>query len=263
MNPDNFINALQYLKEKFPSINRITSYARSRTIAKRLTVSDLKKMKDSGLTRLHIGLETGSNALLKYIRKGATKEDHIECGKKVKEAGIELSEYVVLGLGGKKMWKEHAVETAEALNKINPDFIRFRTLKILKDMILYEKLVTNDFILLTDEEIVLEEKMLVENFDGITSYIKSDHILNLLEEVDGKLPDDKEQILSVMDRFLSLTEEQKLVFRFGRRAGIYRKLNDLNDELTYFKIKKQIREMEAKEPGCIEKTLSMLLDNYI
>lgn len=263
MNPDNFINALQYLKEKFPSINRITSYARSRTIAKRLTVSDLKKMKDSGLTRLHIGLETGSNALLKYIRKGATKEDHIECGKKVKEAGIELSEYVVLGLGGKKMWKEHAVETAEVLNKINPDFIRFRTLKILKDMILYEKLVTNDFILLTDEEIVLEEKMLVENFDGITSYIKSDHILNLLEEVDGKLPDDKEQILSVMDRFLSLTEEQKLVFRFGRRAGIYRKLNDLNDELTYFKIKKQIREMEAKEPGCIEKTLSMLLDNYI
>jgi radical SAM superfamily enzyme YgiQ (UPF0313 family) len=263
MKPDIFVNALEYLKEKFPTVERVTSYARSRTIAKKLTVDDLKKMKNAGLTRLHIGLETGSNALLKYMKKGATKEDHIECGKKVKEAGIELSEYVVLGMGGTKWWKSHAIETAEVLNRINPDYIRFRTLKVLKDMLLYEKLETGDFLLSSEEEIVSEERLLIENLNGITSHIKSDHILNLLEEVDGRLPEDKEKILSVIDGFLSLTEEQKLVFRFGRRAGIYKGLNDLNDELTYFKIKKQIREMEAKEPGSIEKTLSLLLDNYI
>jgi radical SAM superfamily enzyme YgiQ (UPF0313 family) len=263
MKPEDFVNALKYLKEKFPTIDRVTSYARSRTIAKRLTVDNLKKMREAGLTRLHIGLESGSNTLLKYMGKGATKEDHIECGKKVKESGIELSEYVVLGMGGKEFWKEHAIETAEVLNRIDPDFIRFRTLKVLKDMLLYEKLETGDFILSTEEEIVVEERLLIESLNGITSHIKSDHILNLLEEVDGKLPEDKKKILSIIDDFLSLTDEQKLVFRFGRRAGIYRGLSDLNDELTYFKIKKQIREMEAKEPGSTEKTLSLLLDNYI
>jgi radical SAM superfamily enzyme YgiQ (UPF0313 family) len=263
MSPESFIDALKYLKEKLPTIERVTSYARSRTIAKRLSVEDLKRMKEAGLTRLHIGLETGYDFLLKYLNKGVTKEEHIECGKKVKESGIELSEYVVLGAGGKKWWREHAFETADALNRIDPDFIRFRTLKVLRGMPLYEKVENGDFIISHDEEILLEERLLIENLDGITSYIKSDHILNLLEEIDGKLPDDKEKILSVIDDFLSMDEEQRIVYRFGRRAGIYRSVDDLGDELTYLKIKKAVREMEEKEPGSVEKTLSLLLENYI
>lgn len=263
MKPDDFIDALEYLKEKFPSVDRVTSYARSRTIAKRLTVDDLVRMREAGLTRLHIGLETGSDFLLKYMSKGVTKDEHIECGRKVKESGIELSEYVVLGLGGKKWWKEHATETADALNKINPDFIRFRTLKVLRDIPLYQKVESGDFVILHEEEILVEEKYLIERLEGITSTIKSDHILNLLEEVDGKLPEDKERILAVIDDYFSLSDEQRLVYRFGRRAGMYRKISDLQDELTYFRIKKAIREIEEKEPGSVEKTLSLLLENYI
>jgi radical SAM superfamily enzyme YgiQ (UPF0313 family) len=258
-----FFEALVYLKEQFPSIERVTSYARSRTIAKRLTVNDLVKIREAGLTRLHVGLETGSDFLLKYMNKGVTKEEHMECGRKVKESGIELSEYVVLGLGGKKWWKEHATETADVLNKINPDFIRFRTLKVLRDMQLYQKVESGDFVILHEEEILVEEKYLIERLEGITSTIKSDHILNLLEEVDGKLPEDKERILAVIDDYFSLNEEQRLVYRFGRRAGMYRKTGDLQDELTYFRIKKTIREIEEKEPGSVEKTLSLLLENYI
>lgn len=263
MKPDDFIDALAYLKEKFPSIDRVTSYARSRTIAKRLTTEDLVRMRGAGLTRLHIGLETGSDFLLKYMSKGVTKDEHIECGRKVKESGIELSEYVVLGLGGKKWWKEHATETADALNKINPDFIRFRTLKVLRDIPLYQKVESGDFLILHEEEILVEEKYLIERLEGITSAIKSDHILNLLEEVDGKLPEDKKRILAVIDDYFSLSDEQRLVFRFGRRAGMYRKISDLQDELTYFRIKKAIKEIEEKEPGSVEKTLSLLLENYI
>ncbi len=263
MKPSDFVEALRYVKEQFPTIDRVTSYARSRTIAKRLTVEDLKSMKEAGLTRLHVGLESGNNNLLKYMNKGVTREDHVESGRKVRESGIELSEYVVLGLGGKKWWREHALETADVLNRINPDFIRFRTLKVMKEMPLYQKLNENDFQLPTDQEILLEERLLIENLEGITSHVKSDHILNLLEEVDGELPEGKAEMLSSIDRFLSLSDEQKLVFRFGRRAGIYRSLHDLNDELTFFKIKKQIREMEEKEPGSTEKTLSLLLENYI
>ena len=263
MKPADFIEALAYLKQQFPSIDRVTSYARARTIAKRLSVDDLAKMRDAGLTRLHIGLESGSNALLKYMNKGVTKEEHIECGQKVKESGIELSEYVVLGLGGKKWWKEHAQETADALNRIDPDFIRFRTLKVLRDMPLYQKVESGDFVILHEEEILIEEKYLIERLEGITSTIKSDHILNLLEEVDGKLPEDKERILSVIDDYFSLNEEQRLVYRFGRRAGMYRSITDLQDELTYLRIKKTIKEIEEKEPGSVEKTLSLLLENYI
>ena len=263
MNTEDFITALSYLKEKFPSINRVTSYARSRTIAKRLSVDDLVRMKDAGLTRLHIGLESGSNFLLKYMNKGVTKEEHIECGKKVKASGIELSEYIVLGMGGRKWWKEHVEDTSDILNIIDPDFIRFRTLKVTKDMPLYEKMEGGDFILSTEEEILIEERSIIESLNNISSHVKSDHILNLLEEVEGKFPEEKGKILGVIDEFLSLNDEQRLVFRFGRRAGIYRSLNDLNDELTYFKLKKQIKEMEQKEPGSVEKTLSLLLENYI
>ena len=263
MKPEIFIEALTYLKENFPSIDRVTSYARSRTIAKRLSLQDLKDMKAAGLTRLHVGLETGSDFLLEEMHKGATKEEHILCGKKVKEAGIELSEYVVLGLGGRKWWKEHALETADALTRINPDFIRFRTLKVLKDMPLYDKVAKGDFLIPHDEEVILEERLLIENLHDITSYVKSDHILNLLEDVEGKLPGDKEHMIAVIDRFLTLGSEQKLVYRFGRRAGMYRSLDDLRDELSYHRIKKAIKEMEEKEPGSVEKTLSLLLENYI
>lgn len=263
MKPADFIEALRYLKEKFPSIDRVTSYARSRTIAKRLTVSDLAGMKEAGLTRLHIGLESGNDFLLKYIKKGVTKEEHIAAGKKVKESGIELSEYVVLGLGGRKWWKEHATETADALNRINPDFIRLRTLKVLPNVPLHEKVESGDFEIQHEEEILVEERYLIERLEGITSYVKSDHILNLLEEVDGKLPEDKERMLSVINEYLSLNEEQRLIYRFGRRAGMYRSIDDLMDELTYLRIKKTINEIEQREPGSIEKTLSLLLENYI
>jgi hypothetical protein len=201
--------------------------------------------------------------LMDYMSKGVTKAEHIECGRKIKESGIEFSEYVMLGLGGKKWWKEHAIETADVLNKINPDFVRFRTLMVLKNMPLYEKLTNGDFVLPAEEDILREERLLIENLDGITSWIKSDHVLNLLEEVDGKLPADKEKMLMIIDRYFALTEEERVVYRFGRRSGIYRSTDDLQDELTYFKMKKTIREMESKEPGSVEKTISLLLENYI
>jgi len=263
MNTEAFTEGLTYLKKTFPGIERITSYARSKTIARRLTLEQLKKIKEAGLTRLHIGMETGYDFLLDYMKKGVTKEEHIIAGTKVKASGIELSEYILLGLGGEAWWREHALETADALNKINPDFIRFRTLKVLKEMPLYGRVERGEFRLAQEEQIIHEEKLLIEHLEGITSFIKSDHILNLLEEVEGKLPEDKEKMLSVIDAFLNLNEEQKLIYRFGRRAGVYRSINDLKDELTYYKIKKTIREMEEKEPGSVERTLSLLLENYI
>jgi radical SAM superfamily enzyme YgiQ (UPF0313 family) len=263
MKKDDFVEAVHYLRQAFPTIDRITCYARSQTIAQLYTVDDLRRLKEAGLTRLHLGLETGSDFLLRYMRKGTTKEQHIIAGRRIKESGIELSEYVIAGLGGKTWWREHALETADALNRIDPDFIRIRTLKVTKSMLLYRKVESGEFVIEHDEEILAELRLLIEHLEGIGSFVKSDHILNLLEEVEGKLPDDKKKILSVIDRYFALNEQQRLVYRMGRRAGIYRSTDDLSDTVTYGRVERAIREMEERGSGSVEQHLSLLLETYI
>jgi hypothetical protein len=263
MKPDDFIEALVYLKETFPSIDRITSYSRSQTISQLWTAEDLKRLRKAGLTRVHIGMETAYDPLLKLVSKGVTKEQHIIAGRKIKDAGIELSEYIMPGLGGKKWWREHALESADALSKINPDFIRLRTLALRSDMLLFKKLETGEFLRQNDEEVLTELRLFIEHLEGITGYVKSDHFLNLLEEIDGKLPEDKERLLSVIDAYFDLNDEQRLVYRLGRRAGIYRSTNDLQDQLTYARLKNAVAEIEERQPGSIEDHIKSMVDQCI
>lgn len=263
MKVDALAECLEYLRKTFPQVERITSYARSQTVVQLLSVDDLKRLKDAGLTRLHLGMESGSDFLLKYMGKGVTKSQHIAAGRRIKESGIELSEYVMPGLGGKRWWREHALETADALNRIDADFIRLRTLKVTRNMPLYGKVEAEDFLLEHDEEILKELHLLIENLEGIGSCIKSDHIMNLLEEVEGRLPEDKERMLRVIDRYFKLSPDQRLVYRMGRRAGIYRGTDDLADPKTYARIEGAIRRMEKQERGSVERQLSLLLEKYI
>jgi hypothetical protein len=192
-----------------------------------------------------------------------TAQELIEAGKRVKESGISLSEYVILGLGGKRMWREHAVETAKVLNQIDPEFIRVRTLKVLKMMSLYEKIEKGEFVLLSDDEIVSEERLLVENLEGITSTFVSDHILNLLEEVEGKLPEAKGKMLGVMDRYLALSAEERVHFRLGRRAGLYRFLDDLDRPELRRQVEHILKQIELERPGEIEKVVSDLMESFL
>ena len=127
MRQSELVEVIRFLKKTLPSIVRVTSYTRSKTASKK-KLEELIELKDAGLSRLHIGLESGYDPLLQYMDKGTTAAEHIAGGRKVVESGISLCEYVILGLGGKAMWREHAAETARVLNEIDPDFIRFRTL---------------------------------------------------------------------------------------------------------------------------------------
>ena len=259
---DHVVEVLTTLREKFPWVERITTYARSKTISKK-SVEDLRSLQRAGLSRIHIGLETGYDPLLNLIQKGVTAEEHVTAGRRVKDSGISLSEYVILGLGGKKMWREHAVETARVLSQINPDFIRVRTLKVLKTMPLYEKMVRREFILLNDDEMVVEERLLIEHLEGISSYFVSDHILNLLEEVEGKLPEGKEKMLSVIDQYLALPEEEKENFRLGRRAGVYRFLSHLGNRELHSEMEKAIKRIKEESPGGVETVISQLMGSFI
>jgi radical SAM superfamily enzyme YgiQ (UPF0313 family) len=256
------VEIIGYLKETFPSIERITTYSRARTVSKK-KVEELEDLYEAGLSRIHIGLESGYDPLLRYMKKGVTAQEHIEAGSKVKDSGISLSEYVILGLGGKGMWREHAIETAKVLNQINPDFIRVRTLKVLRTMLLYQKMEKGEFILLSDDEMVKEERLLIEHLEGITSTFVSDHILNLLQEVEGKLPEEKEKMLSHIDRYLSLPKGEKDNFRLGRRAGIYQSVEDLFKPGLRDKVEKALQQIESERPGDIEKVLSDMMESFI
>jgi radical SAM superfamily enzyme YgiQ (UPF0313 family) len=259
---DHVVEVLTYLRKKFPFVERITTYARSKTLSKK-SVDELRSLHRAGLSRIHIGLETGYDPLLEYIQKGVTAEEHVIAGRRVKDSGISLSEYVLLGLGGKKMWREHAIETARVLSQINPDFIRVRTLRVLKTMPLHEKIAREEFVLMSDEEVVLEEKLLIEHLNGISSRFVSDHILNLLEEVEGKLPEGKEKMLAVIAQYLALSEEEKQNFRLGRRAGIYRFLSDLQNPELHNEVEKAIKRIKDETPGGIEAVISELMSSFI
>ncbi len=251
MKTPDLVKVITFLKATFPSLARITSYGRAKTAAKK-TVEELKELKEAGLSRLHIGLESGSNTVLSYMEKGVTAEEHVIGGRKVMEAGISLCEYVMPGLGGKKWSQEHALETAKVLNEINPDFIRLRSLHVRPEMPLWEKLEKGEFDLLGEDEVVAEIGILIDHLE-VTSELKSDHILNLLPEIEGKLPEAKPKMLSVIDRYFKLTLEERLNFRFGRRAGYYERLDDLYNEDKYRKVEKAMKRLGIETPEDVDR----------
>jgi hypothetical protein len=254
---------LTLLKENFPFIRRITTYARSKTISKRKTLGELKALREAGLSRIHIGLESGSDAVLELIQKGVTASEHVEAGRRVREAGLSLSEYIIPGLGGKSLWREHALETARVLNQINPDYIRLRTLRILDGTGLHEKVVQGAFEPLGDEEIVKEIQVTLENLDGIASCLVSDHILNLLEELQGKLPEDKPAMLKVIERFFDLSADERCNFRLGRRTNIYRTLDDIKRPELFRRVDEAMKVISKTHRGGMEEFISELTKQYI
>jgi len=262
MKTENLVKVVSYLKETFPELKRITSYARSSTLARK-PVEDLRQLKSAGLNRIHVGLESGSDEVLSYVNKGVTAAQQIEGGQRVVAAGIELSEYVMPGLGGRRLSREHALETARVLNAINPDFIRIRSLALPGGTGLREKWEQGEFERPSDEEMVEELRLFIEHLDGITSYVASDHILNLLEELEGQLPEDKQTLLSVIDQFLGLPSEERLLFQLGRRLGMFRNLSDREDPGLRARALQLKENVQAQFGGDLEKAIRTLAERYI
>ena len=193
------VKVLNFLYSSFPDLERVTSYARAKTLARK-PMEDLEKLHQAGLTRLHVGLETGDRELLKKIEKGASPEEMIEAGTKAKKAGFEYSLYVLLGIGGEEKWESHARGTAEVLNQIDPHFIRVRTFIPQPNSPLYEAMIEGCFELPSPETILKETKLLLEELQ-VTSQFLSDHISNLLP-LHGKLPEEKERMIQMIDEAL-------------------------------------------------------------
>jgi hypothetical protein len=264
MRTDDMVEVLTFLRRTFPEIKRVTTYSRSRTVTRK-PADALKRIRDAGLDRVHIGLESGSDAVLKLMKKGVTADQHVEAGHRLIEAGMEVSEYVMPGLGGQALWREHAVETARVLNRINPHFIRLRSLRVPARVPLHARLEDGSFRMLTDDMLAEEIRVFIEHLDGITSTVASDHMMNLLEDVSGKLPGDKPKMLEAVRAYQSLPEADRLVYRVGRRGGAFRSARDLaRDPATCRKIRSLIDEVQRQEgQEGVERMIAEMVDQSI
>jgi radical SAM superfamily enzyme YgiQ (UPF0313 family) len=261
MRTPDLVKVVSTLKSTFPRLNRITSYCRSKTAAKK-SVEELKQLREAGLSRIHVGMESGSDAVLKLTDKGMTAEDHIKGGKNIKEAGIELSEYYMPGLGGQKHSAEHAAESARVLSEVDPDFIRLRTLSVMDGIPLWEKAKSGEFVVQGEDEVVREIGEFIDRLN-FTGMLKSDHILNMLPEIDGRFPDAKKACLKAINRYLALPVKDRLNFRLGRRTGLYENLNDIFDAAKYQRVDEAMKRVGADSPEKMDELITQLKEHFI
>ena len=208
MKTEQLVNVLTYLRNTFPSLERVTSYARSKTLSQK-TLEELKAIREAGLDRLHVGLESGDDELLNKIKKGVTAEGHIKGGRKAMQAGFQLSEYWMPGLGGREMWENHARNTARVLSAINPHYIRSRPLFPQPGTPIYEWEAKGEFHMLSPDEQLTELKLMIEELD-VTSKVCFDHAGNYWRNSKGglmlshgyegyKFPDEKPRVLELIE----------------------------------------------------------------
>ena len=165
--------------------------------------------------------------MLKRINKGVTQEQQIRAGKAIKDGGIELSIYFMPGVGGKDLSAENAEGTAEVINAVNPDFVRVRTAAIKPGTELYQDWQDGRFELCGDDDKVREIRRVIElagttagqNESDLTTYLVSDHMINLLQSVEGYISaGDREHMLGLIDRYLDMPEADRRVFQLLRRT---------------------------------------------
>jgi radical SAM superfamily enzyme YgiQ (UPF0313 family) len=194
---------LEHARSLFPSLGRMTVYGAAKFVLKK-SPEELTRLKEAGLTRIHMGLETGHEGTLRAICKGATAAEQVEAGRRVKDAGIHLSEYVLIGIAGAEMSEAHAVATADVLNRIDPDFIRLRTYVPVRGCPVHEDYEAGRFRLITPHEALKETRVLVENLE-VTSLLFSDHVSNYVN-VQGQMPRDKKGMLRKIDEAMKFDE---------------------------------------------------------
>jgi radical SAM superfamily enzyme YgiQ (UPF0313 family) len=206
--PTDFLVAvLTHLRKKFPSLTRVTSYARASSLAKK-SVEELRAIHDAGLDRAHVGMESGSDAVLKLQKKGTSQVQLIDAGKKTMSSGMELSYYFLLGLGGQALWEDHIKGTALVINEVKPHFVRVRRLWIHPMSRLMEKINAGEFMEQTPEGTVIELRDLVKALDPSSTVLACDHANNYIQ-VFGRLDEDKQEMLRLINTFLELPVQQR------------------------------------------------------
>lgn len=197
------VEICRYSYARFPRLQRITVYGSSHYIHRK-GADQLNILAQAGLGRIHVGVESGDDAILTRIRKGATAADHIAAGQLARAAGIEINAYVILGIGGQDRTESHARQTARVINEMQPDVVRLRTFVPKVNTPLLEDVQAGRFQMLSPHQVLGETLALLAQIT-IPTLVASDHYTNYLD-VAGQLPEDRETMLGKLRQALSRDE---------------------------------------------------------
>ena len=212
----------------------------------------MKEIFKAGLNKLYCGMESGSAQVLEKVKKGITPESIIKSAHMAREAGMDTTQFIILGLGGETLSTLHAVETAKVLNEINPDHIRLLTIGVKPGSGLDRQMANGEFILPSETRMISEQRLLLERLEGISSHYANHHSVDLLLEIRGRLPGDKDQLLAILDHFLSLSDRDQINFILGRRLGYYHRLSDMENDLQYQFVEKQAQKIREADTESFE-----------
>jgi radical SAM superfamily enzyme YgiQ (UPF0313 family) len=205
---------LRYLKQKLPRVERIATYATPQDILHR-TPDELRELRDLKLGIFYTGLETGDGQLLQEIGKGASPDQVVEAGRRVKAAGIKSSLTIILGLGGLERSRNHVVETARVLTEIDPDYVGALTLTLVPGTPLYAEWQQGGFHPLSPFQSLEELKSIIENSNFTDCFFSSMHASNYLS-IRGRLSQDEGRMLKSLDAALSKKDHSMLRPEFLR-----------------------------------------------
>ena len=194
--PD-LLDILNFIREKFPSTERVTSYGTPGDILRK-SVEELKSLARAGLDMVYMGAESGDAVTLERINKGVSREEIIEAGQKLRRCGIRSSITLISGLGGRERKREHAVESAKLISAIKPDYVGFLTLMLDESTEIYRQIQAGEMELLTPEEVVEEMRLFLTNVDSQGTVFRANHASNYVI-LKGNLNEDIEEMLQRLD----------------------------------------------------------------
>jgi radical SAM superfamily enzyme YgiQ (UPF0313 family) len=201
---NDLLKILKLLYDTFPRLQRVGTYACPSDLLKK-PVDELKQLRKAGLGIIYLGLESGSDKILKHVRKGALSKHMIEGVKKVKAAGMKISVIMILGLGDKAHSKEHAEQTGKVLSAMDPDYIGALTLMVVPGTEVHAEVEAGKLEILEPRDVFYELQVLIKNLDVTNCIFRANHASNYIP-VGGTFPEDKKSILKKLDRILAADE---------------------------------------------------------
>lgn len=201
------LEILETIRELYPDLDAVRVYASAQDILRK-SHEELCQLHEAGLEMVYIGLESGSDKVLEEVNKGITKAEMIAAAKAATDAGLRLSISIISGLGGQEFSREHILETADALNQMQPDYVGMLVLHAGNDTDMFRKIAEGTFRLPSATQVLEEMKLLIENLDLKHCYYTSAHASNYID-VRGRLPEDKEAMLRNIERLTELVRKRE------------------------------------------------------
>lgn len=267
--PERLARVVDRVREQFPAITRVTTYGRASTLARR-TAPQLVLLADAGLTRVHLGLESGADEVLMAIDKGCSGGDLIAAGQNVLQAGLELCFYLMPGLGGRAAAQTHVAGSVRVIRAVaaaafaeGPLVVRLRTAAVVPGTPLADRQAAGEFVLPDDVEVAQELHDLLEALGDARLELRSDHALNLLPGLAGSLPADRRRLMGMLDEFLSLPRDEQARFAVGARLGVFQALGDRLDPGRNAVLDQRLAEFHDPSPDELLQAATALRSRFI